>query len=101
MYEFDPIAGREVWRYAGDPERSETRFYSRTASTVARLPNGNTLIVVTEAGQAIEVTPGGEVVCEFFNPARTGEKSELIASLLQLQRVPPEFVSWLSEKPAE
>ncbi len=92
-----PVTGEIVWRYDGDSAKPETRFYSRSASTVARLPNGNTLIVVTEAGRAIEVTASGEVVWEFFNPARTGNEDELIASLFQLERVPVDFVSWLND----
>jgi hypothetical protein len=35
-----------------------------------RLPNGNTLIVESDAGRAFEVTAEGEIVWEFLNPDR-------------------------------
>ena len=87
---------RLVWAYAGRDDTPATRFFSGTSSTVQRLPNGNTLIVVTESGRAIEVTAERDVVWEFFNPERAGERRELIASLFQLQRIPRARVDgWL------
>jgi hypothetical protein len=61
-----------------------------------RLPGGNTLIVESMQGRAFEVTPDGEIVWEYFNPYRAGENNELIASLYDVVRVPPESVErWL------
>ncbi len=94
--EYDLLARTPVWSYDGRPEDPGSRFFSGTSSTVERLAGGNTLIVATELGRAIEVTPEGEVVWEFFNPERAGAEGELIASLFQLQRVPRERVDpWL------
>jgi hypothetical protein len=85
--EYDLLARKLRWTYDGSPRNPETRFFSGTSSTVQRLPNGNTLIVVTEAGRAIEVTEHKAVVWEFFNPHRAGKDFDLIASLFQLERV--------------
>ncbi len=56
-----------VWRFQGS---SETPFASKTSGSAERLPNGNTLIAETDGGRALEVTPSGEVVWEFYNPHR-------------------------------
>jgi hypothetical protein len=96
VLEYDLLQRREVWSYAGGLDRPETRFFSGTSSTVARLPNGNTLIVVTESGRALEVSPDQQVVWEYVNPARAGEERDLIAALFQLERfAPAELSSWL------
>ncbi len=99
--EYDFLSKEEVWKYQGDPERPESEFRSWTSSTVERLPNGNTLIVVSESGRAIEVTPGGDVVWEFFNPHRAGDEKQFIATLFQLLRVGPEYdLNWLNDPSA-
>ena len=59
MLEYDFPTREELWRYEGDPARPETTFFSGTSSTAERLTNGNTLIVATESGRAIEVTADG------------------------------------------
>jgi hypothetical protein len=100
VLEYDLLSHESTWTYEGDPDDPSTRFFSGTSSTVERLANGNTLIVVTESGRAIEVTRSGRVVWEFWNPRRTGERDELIASLFQLQRLPREEVdTWLRRVP--
>lgn len=96
VLEYDVASREEVWRYQGDPADPDSEFLSETSSTAARLPNGNTLIVATESGRAIEVTSGGDIVWEYFNPKRAGEQNELIASLFQVLRVPvEETAGWL------
>jgi hypothetical protein len=70
VLEIEPATGEIVWRYRGDPPES---FYTSSRGASQRLPNGNTLITVSDEGTAREVTPSGEVVWEFFNPATDGE----------------------------
>lgn len=65
VIEVDPISGRIVWEYKGDPPES---FYSKWRGSNQRLPNGNTLISESERGHVIEVTPDQEIVWEFWNP---------------------------------
>jgi hypothetical protein len=89
-------SGEPVWSYGHRLEDPKDAFFSGTSSMSDRLVSGNTLIVSTEEGRAVEVTPGGEVVWEYFNPHRAGDDNELIASLFQLERVPLDTVSsWL------
>ena len=56
-----------VWRYAADPPES---FYAPFWSGAQRLPNGNTLITDAPDARIFEVTPEGETVWEFVDPAR-------------------------------
>ncbi|MCF6284351.1 MAG: arylsulfotransferase family protein [Candidatus Hydrogenedentes bacterium] len=85
-----------LWDYAGDPALPETEFYSGTSSLADRLPNGNTLITVSESGRAIEVTQDKKVVWEFLNPKRAGENNELVATLFQVERIATEYCdTWL------
>jgi Arylsulfotransferase (ASST) len=85
--EVDPFTQEIVWRYG---EGKGEGFSSPTSGLVQRLPNGDTLIVSSNQGRAIEVTPGKDVVWEYRNPFRSGEKNELVATLHQLERLPPD-----------
>jgi len=94
--ELDLSDGGVLWEY---PEEGETDVFSRCCGTVARLPNGNTLLVFTDMGLAQEVTPEGELVWEFASPHRAGEQGELIASLFDVIRLPQEFpLHWASQR---
>lgn len=84
----DPLSGETVWEYRGSEERP---FHSRTCGTAEELPNGNILITESDSGRAFEVTRNGEIVWEFYNPHRAGEQGEYIATLFELQRLPPAF----------
>lgn len=93
VLQFDPLTREILWYYRGDEENP---FYSIGAGSCQRLPNGNTLIVESMMGRAFEVTPEKEIVWEFYNPHRAGDNNELIATLFDLYRVPPERVEgWL------
>lgn len=63
VVELDPRSGEIVWDY----ESSE--FFSESRGATERLPNGNTLITNSNSGNVFEVTPEGEIVWEFYNPA--------------------------------
>ena len=71
----------------------ERRFYTKFCGAAARLPNGNTLITETGPGRVFEVTPAGEVVWEFVNPAQDEGK---VASIFELVRLAPRDVPWAS-----
>jgi len=86
--EVDPFRQQIVWRYG---EARGEGFYSATGGFVQRLGNGNTLIVSSNEGRAIEVTPDKEVVWEYDNPFRAGEKNELVATLEQVERLPSDM----------
>ncbi len=59
VLEYDPRTQAFPWSYAGEPG---TPFLSRIRGMCQRLPNGNTLIVNSDGGEAFEVTPNREVV---------------------------------------
>jgi len=85
ILEFDPQGSGPAWIYRGQPE---ARFFSRNCGTAYRLDNGNTLMIESNAGRAIEVTPERELVWEFYNPHRAGEGDAFIANLFDLIRIP-------------
>jgi hypothetical protein len=93
ILEFDPKTMALTWEYRGSKEQP---FFSKTCGTSERLPNGNTFVSETDFGRAFEVTPGGEIVWEFYNPHRAGTDDQFIASLPELIRLPLEFpTDWL------
>ena len=94
--EFDPVTHELAWTYKGNPRDS---FFSLTCSTAQRLPNGNTLMTESEPGRAIEVTQAGDTVWEYYNPHRAGESGELIATLMEVERLSPDLTAfWASPK---
>jgi hypothetical protein len=56
-----------VWRYIA---KDTISFYGSFVSGAERLENGNTLINEGPKGRFFEVTPGGEIVWEYWNPYR-------------------------------
>jgi hypothetical protein len=95
VYEYDLATGDVVWTYRGSEQEP---FFSKTCGSTYRLPTGNTLITESDGGRSLEVTPGGDIVWEFFNPHRGGPDLEYIACLFDLVRVDPAEVAWLPAK---
>jgi hypothetical protein len=65
VVEVNPLSREIVWEYSGgrtDP------FFSASRGSAQRLPNGNTLVAVSDSGHAFEVTRDGRVVWKFWNP---------------------------------
>lgn len=92
VLEFDLLQWRPAWSYVGTPERP---FFSETCGSSQRLDNSNTLITESDGGRAFEVTPGGEIVWEFRNPHRAGNRGQFIASLFSVSRLDSVFpVHW-------
>ncbi len=92
VIEFDPVTQEEVWRYGGSHDDG---FYTKSCGTSALLPNGNILITESDNGRAFEVTRGREIVWEYRNPARAGSRSQLIATIFEMVRLPESFpVGW-------
>jgi len=97
VIELDPFTQEIVWAYEGTQENG---FYSGALGAAYRLPNGNTLIVESIGGRAFEVTPEKRIVWEYYNPHRAGDNDELIATLLDVVRLGPEFpTEWLVNEP--
>ena len=101
VIEFDPQTGGIGWQYTGSAQRP---FYSGVRSAQERLANGNTLITESEGGRLFEVTPEGEIVWEYINPARGGDAGEFVAVVSWGQRIDPatldpEFIAGWNEAP--
>ena len=93
VLEYDVPTMDVKWSYQG---MEEDPFYSKTNGASRRLANGNTLISETDNGRALEVTPDGEIVWEYTNPHRAGEKDEFIAVIPEMIRLAPDVpVDWL------
>ncbi len=61
--EINPATGEIVWEY-----KDGENFFSPYRSGVQRLPNDNTLICESDAGRIFEVTPGQEIVWDYYSP---------------------------------
>jgi hypothetical protein len=96
VIEYNPMTQLVEWLYPPAEEaESHPPLFSEHLSTAERLPNGNTMIVESYSGRAIEVTADHEIVWEYLNPHRTGEEEDLIANLQQVVRLSPDFpVDW-------
>ncbi len=84
VVEFNPLTQNVVWAYRST---LENEFLSKTSGSNQRLANGNTLITESNNGRAFEVTPDKEIVWEFMNPFRAGDKKELVATLFEVVRL--------------
>jgi hypothetical protein len=90
------LAGEPVWQYPPAGAAPRERIYSSCCGTAARLPGGNTLIAITTAGRAIEVTPQGDIAWEFVSPHRAGEAGDLVAALFDVVALPEDFpLDWI------
>ena len=79
VVEVDPMLRKIVWQYPGDAGEA---FFSAARGMAQRLANGNTLIVVSQAGTALEVTPSGDTVWRYRNPpARASGRRPALVSL--------------------
>ena len=90
VIEFDPQSMKIVWSYGGT---SEQPLDSAIRSEQQRLDNGNTLIVESNGGRILEVSPDGEIVWEFINPARGGEKQDQVAIIASARRLSPQTLN--------
>jgi hypothetical protein len=91
----DPRTRRVVREYTGPKSKP---LYSRRSGRVQMLPGGNTLVVETDGGRALEITPDGEAVWEFRSPFRTPGSKDKVAGLYSLERVDPSQTAWLTSR---
>jgi outer membrane protein assembly factor BamB len=93
IIEFDPAKGSIDWSFAGSAEEP---LNSPVYGSVQRLASGNTMIVESTNGRAMEVTPGGKVVWDFRSPHRkTEEGQELVMPLMDMVRFAPDALTFL------
>ena len=91
----DPRTRRVIREYTGPILEP---LHSKRSGRVQVLPNGNTLVVETDRGRALELTEGGEAVWEFRSPYRVRGRGDKIAGLYSLERVGADQTSWLGSK---
>jgi hypothetical protein len=91
----NPRTRRVIREYTGP--KSEP-LHSRRSGRVQVLPNGNTLVVETDGGRALELAGDGEVVWEFRSPYLVRERGDKVANLYSLERVGADQTSWLNSK---
>ncbi len=86
VLEYDPKTQAFPWVYPGEKGKP---FLSEIRGMCQRLPNGNTLIVNSQVGEAFEVTPDREVVwtCSFN-----------YAELYRVRRYTPEQLPFLGKE---
>lgn len=85
VLEVDPFTQQVAWSFSG---REGEGLLSETNGVVQRLPGGNTLVIESNFGRALEVTPDGRIAWEWINPNRAGRKKELVATLYHVERIP-------------
>lgn len=87
VIEYDPLTHAIAWSYAGTESEP---LISTVYGTQQRLANGNTLIVESNNGRAIEVTPAGRTVWDFRLPDRIRpngtEMVRILPSLVRIDR---------------
>jgi hypothetical protein len=82
-----------VWEYTG-PEAEP--LHSRRSGGAELLSNGNLLVVETDRGRVLELTPERRVVWEYRSPYRVGAEQERVAGIYSLQRIAESEVPWLA-----
>jgi hypothetical protein len=89
---FDPQSREMTWEFRGSEARP---LYSLRSGGAEILANGNTLIIETDRGRVMEITPDSELVWEFRSPYRTGEQRDRVAMIYSLDRIDESRVAWL------
>jgi hypothetical protein len=99
-----PESGEISWSYE---ENTREDFFSSSRGGAQRLPNGNTLLTESNNGRVFEVTPGGEIVWEFFSPQirlnkRTNPPQRQRAAIYRMRRIlDPDFLRHLGKSPPD
>lgn len=85
VLEVNPRTGEIVWSYA------PRNLFSRLRGGAQELPSGNILITESDRGHALEITRGGEVVWEYWNPDVRGGPEAERAVIYRLNRFDAEL----------
>jgi hypothetical protein len=84
VIEIDPRTRKIVWSYH---PKKRGEFFSKLRGASQRLPNGNTLITVSDRGRVLEVSPSGEIVWEFWN--EIDARGHLRRAIYRMMRIAP------------
>ena len=95
VVEIEPVSREIRWEFHSTPSYP---FFSKSGGANTRLENGNILISETRKGRVFEVTPDGEIVWTYLNPARVGKQNQKIARIYEMQRLTPEHpLDWIAK----
>ncbi len=83
IIEVEPLTGRIVWEYKGNPPES---FFSHWQGSAQRLPNGNTLICESTKAFVFEVTRDGKIVWKFWSPEVKNTRRKRIYRFIRLPK---------------
>lgn len=87
VLELDPLAPAQLVQFSP----GGSRMFDRVMGCCQRLPNGNTLIVDSERGGAIELTPRGTPAWTYEGTQQTPDGHRV--KIIRMRRVPPEVVA--------
>jgi hypothetical protein len=90
LVEMDQSTRQVTWEYRGSEEQP---FYSYSCGAYHEQPNGNFVIVESDGGRAFEITRDKKKVWEFYNPNQAGDEGQYIATLFDLVRIAPDYLS--------
>ncbi|MDY7096288.1 MAG: arylsulfotransferase family protein [Acidobacteriota bacterium] len=95
VLEVDPLGGEAhrgevVWEYRTEEPED---FFTLSRGSAQRLAGGNTLVAESDRGRSFEVTPGGEIVWEYFSPY-INQRDER-ATIVRMRRYPPQLIDRL------
>ncbi|MGJ8668438.1 MAG: arylsulfotransferase family protein [Oceanococcus sp.] len=93
VLEFDPLNDKTEWAYEG---QGLGKFNSWTMSSQQRLPNGNTLITMSEEGRLLEVAADGSLIWEYVTPIRSTIAESLMPALRSAHRYSKKDASFLN-----
>jgi len=82
VLELDPLAPEALRQFAP----GGTKFFDRVMGSCQRLPNGNTLIVHSEGGSAIELSPEGVPVWTYEGTLATPDGHRV--KIIRMRRLP-------------
>jgi hypothetical protein len=74
VVEYCPRDDQIRWEYRGTKQEP---FFSAARGSVQRLDNDNVFVTDSESGRVFEVTRGGDVVWEWFNPAMRKQRGKV------------------------
>lgn len=94
IIEYDPAKGSIDWRFVGTAKEP---LHSGVYGSVQRLGNGNTMIVESTNGRAMEVTPEGKIVWDYRSPHRKMiDDQQYVSPLFDVVRIDPSNVAFLN-----
>jgi hypothetical protein len=96
VIELDPANGGVLWEYIGRPDQP---LNSMIRSDQQRLSNGNTLITESDGGRLLEIDSSSELVWEYINPARVGDRIAVLnwAERIDIEALQADFRDRLKE----